>query len=85
MLATKMKVSGLRGKSSPMNRATLAQALRVEMLREQAADEGVRRFEVRYPVYIGDLPTPCAATRGAITVMCDGYIAWNVEKDGSLT
>jgi len=77
-----MKTTGLKGKYTPMNRATPAQIAKIEMLRVECSEVGCGWFEVRYPSYIGP---GCAAERGAITVVADGMIMYNVELDGTCT
>jgi len=77
-----MKTTGLRGKSSPMNRATPEQRDSILGQRAIAERSGVNFFEVRYSTYIGP---GCAAEHGAITVVTDGRIAGLVWKDGVIT
>jgi len=77
-----MRTHGLRGRSSPMNRATLAQTEAIIDLRADAEKNGVGIFEVRYSTWIGP---GCAAERGAITVVEDGAIAALVFPDGQIS
>lgn len=77
-----MKTTGLRGRSSPMNDATPEQKAKIELLSVECSTRGCGWFEVRYSTYIGP---GCAAERGAITVVADGMIMYNVEKNGVCT
>jgi hypothetical protein len=77
-----MKVSGLRGKYSPMNDATEEQKAAIgELVDRQKRLGRVYRLEVRYSTYIGP---GCAAERGDITVIMDGAIGAMVTKDGTI-
>lgn len=76
-----MKVSGLRGKYSPLNQATIEQKDAIAAVRDRAAKRGVRMFEVRYSTYIGP---GCAAERGDLTIVMDGAIGAMVCKDGTI-
>lgn len=75
-----VKTSGLRGKYSPLNRATEAQREAIERLVAEAkAGEARFLIEVRHPTYIGP---GCAAEKGDITICVDGKIWRMVMPDG---
>lgn len=77
---TKAKTTGMRGKHSPMNGATEAQAEKIYELVEVAKDrDRVYLIEIQHPAYIGP---DCAATRGEIVIAVNGGIWYHVTKDG---
>lgn len=76
-----MKVSGLRGKYSPLNEATDEQKAAIASIQDRAVKRGIRRFEIRYSTWIGP---GCAAERGDIVVMMDGGIGAMVCPDGTI-
>lgn len=76
-----VKTSGLRGRYSPLNRATDEQREAITKLVAEAKESGEARFliEVRHPTYIGP---GCAAEKGDITICVDGRIWRMVMPNG---
>lgn len=74
-----MRTTGLRGRSSPMNRATPEQVAAIEQERIASQREGVQRFAVHHSPYCGP---GSAGDKGAITVDNDGRIRCWVYPDG---
>jgi len=74
-----MRTTGLRGKYSPMNRATSEQKATILDIVDNLRSSGtVRLLEVRYVAYIGP------DTPDAIAVIVDGMIYGYVYKDGTV-
>lgn len=79
-MAKKPTTRGLRGKYSPMLRATDEQKDKIlELVATAQSEPGVFLIEVRHPTYIGP---GCAAEHGDITICVNGRIWYNVQKNG---